>query len=105
VEVERDETPPPDGKIRGKGNKMVVRQYEFLALERLQEGSKIRVTEKGIPFNSVYRARTFKAERALGGGLAVEFNGVIYELDKNTHELKPCGEYSPHEGLKGALWE
>jgi hypothetical protein len=84
---------------------MVIRQYIFLALERLQEGSKIRVTEKGLPFNSVNHARTFKTERAFGGGLGVRFNGVIYDLNNSTHELEPVGSYSPHEGMRGALWE
>jgi hypothetical protein len=71
---------------------MVVRKYEFLALERLQEGSKIRVTEKGIPFNSVNHAKTFRTERGLLDALWVQFNGVMYELDKDTHELNPCGD-------------
>ena len=83
---------------------MVVRQYVFLALERLQEGSLIRVTEKGLLFNSLTYAKTFRTERALGGGLGVRFNGIVYELVP-TGELSPCGEYSPHEGIKGALWE
>jgi hypothetical protein len=83
---------------------MVVRQYEFLALERLQAGSKVRVTEKGIPFNSVNHAKTFRTE-GLGNNLFVQFNGVMYELNKDTHELLKYGEYGPYEGLKGALWE
>ena len=88
---------------------MVIRQYVFMALERLQEGSKIRVTEKGLPFNSVNHAKTFRTERAIGGGLGVHFNGVIYGLDEATHELKPSGSYGrgvyPYEGMQGALWE
>ena len=88
---------------------MVIRQYVWLALERLQVGSKIRVTEKGYLFQSVKHAKTFtvyKTTEVLGDtGLGVNFNGIMYELEKSTHELKPFGEYSPHEGMKGALWE
>jgi hypothetical protein len=84
---------------------MAVRRYVFLALERLREGSKIRVTEKGMLFQSLTRARTFTTEKAIGGGLGVRFNGVMYELDNSAHELKPCGSYSPYEGVMGALRE
>jgi hypothetical protein len=78
--------------------------FEFLALERLQSGSKIRVTEKGRPFNSVNYAKTFRTEK-LGEDLFIQFNGVIYRLNKSAQELRPCGEYWPYEGIKGALWE
>jgi diphthamide synthase (EF-2-diphthine--ammonia ligase) len=84
---------------------MVARQYIFLALERLQEGSKIRVTEKGLIFNSVYHAKTFRTEKWLGECLAVRFYGVIYELNNEDNSLRKCGEYGPYEGMKGALWE
>ena len=80
------------------------RHYEFLALERLQEGSKIRVTEKGMLFISVDHARTFRVEKHFEG-LGVRFNGVIYQLNTDTHGLEKCGEYGPYEGIKGALWE
>jgi hypothetical protein len=97
--------PLPDGKIRGKGNMMVVRQYVFLALERLQEGSKIRVTENGLSFNSLKYAKTFVTEKGICGSLSVRFNGIVYDLNTDTRELEPCGEYGPYEGMKGALWE
>jgi hypothetical protein len=89
-----------------RSTEMVQRHYEFLAPERLREGSKIRVTEKGMLFNSVDHARTFKTEKLLGvEDLNVRFNGVIYRLDTDTHGLEKCGEYGPYEGMKGALWE
>jgi hypothetical protein len=83
---------------------MVVRKYIFLALERLQDGSYIRVTEKGLLFNSMNHARTFKVKK-WSMGFEVRFNGVAYRLNESTRELEPFGEYYPHEGMQGALWE
>jgi hypothetical protein len=84
---------------------MVTRQYVFMALERLQVGSKIRVTEKGMLFQSVKHAKTFTVEKGFFGRLIVSFNGVRYELNRETNELMPYGEYGPYEGIQGALWE
>jgi len=83
---------------------MVVRQYVFMELERFRNGSMIRVTEKGLPFNSVNHARTFTVEQ-YGGSFEIRFNGILYHPDRTTHELVPYGEYGPFEGMKGALWE
>jgi hypothetical protein len=84
---------------------MVVRDYRFMALKKLQAGTVVSVTEEGVPFGSSKYVRVFTVEKGEDDKSVIRFNGVIYEFDEAAHKLKPCGEYSPYEGLQGALWE